>query len=222
MSEEVKEVVEEVKEVVEEVKKETKLNVWQKLSKVQVELKAPKNQYNSFGKYKYRSCEDICEGLKPLLDKYGFAVIFDDTSKVEGDRHYIVSTAIFIDSETGNTVKARGQAKEDESKKGMDGAQLTGSTTSYARKYALNALFLIDDTKDSDATNDHGKATTEAPNKVTNQHLNKLFGLAIRKGVDQSTVRKQVSKAFNKTAEEMTLTEYERVVAGYEKMKEKE
>lgn len=222
MSEEVKEVVEEVKEVVEEVKKETKLNVWQKLSKVQVELKAPKNQYNSFGKYKYRSCEDICEGLKPLLDKYGFAVIFDDTSKVEGDRHYIVSTAIFIDSETGNTVKARGQAREDESKKGMDGAQLTGSTTSYARKYALNALFLIDDTKDSDATNDHGKATTEAPNKVTNQHLNKLFGLAIRKGVDQSTVRKQISKAFNKTAEEMTLTEYERVVAGYEKMKEKE
>lgn len=222
MSEEVKEVVEEVKEVVEEVKKETKLNVWQKLSKVQVELKVPKNQYNSFGKYKYRSCEDICEGLKPLLDKYGFVVIFDDTSKVEGDRHYIVSTAIFIDSETGNTVKAKGQAREDESKKGMDGAQLTGSTTSYARKYALNALFLIDDTKDSDATNDHGKATTEAPNKVTNQHLNKLFGLAIRKGVDQSTIRKQISKAFNKTAEEMTLTEYERVVAGYEKMKEKE
>ena len=213
---------EEVKEVVEDIEKETKLNVWQKLSKVQVELKAPKNQYNSFGKYKYRSCEDICEGLKPLLDKYGFAVIFDDTSKVEGDRHYIVSTAIFIDSETGNTVKAKGQAREDESKKGMDGAQLTGSTTSYARKYALNALFLIDDTKDSDATNDHGKATTEAPNKVTNQHLNKLFGLAIRKGVDQSTVRKQISKAFNKTAEEMTLTEYERVVAGYEKMKEKE
>lgn len=226
MSEEVKEVVEEVKEVIEEVKKETKLNVWQKLSKVQVELKAPKNQYNSFGKYKYRSCEDICEGLKPLLDKYGFAVIFDDTSKVEGDRHYIVSTAIFIDSETGNTVKARGQAKEDESKKGMDGAQLTGSTTSYARKYALNALFLIDDTKDSDATNDHGKATTEAKNTtstgMTNQHLKKLFELGLKKGYSQEKVRQQVVKKFNKTAEEMTLAEYNKVIQGYEKLPDKE
>ncbi|EEA84938.1 ERF family protein [Peptacetobacter hiranonis] len=216
---------EEVKEVVEEVKK---LNVWQKLNRVQVELKAPKNQWNKFGKYYYRSCEDILEGLKPLLDKYNAIVLLSDETKVEEGRHYIVTTATFVDTDNGENVCVKAQAREDENKKGMDGAQLTGSTSSYARKYALNGLFCIDDTKDADATNDRGKAATEdkknieQPNKVTNQHLNKLFGLAIRKGVDQSTVRKQISKAFNKTAEEMTLTEYERVVAGYEKMKEKE
>ena len=210
---------EEVKEVVEEVKK---LNVQEKMNRVQIELKAPKNQYNKFGKYNYRSCEDILEGLRPLKEKYGFNVFLSDSVEYIGNRFYIVAEAEFVDSETGNSIKKYGRAREEEVKKGMDSSQITGSASSYARKYALNGLFAIDDTKDSDATNDHGKATTEAPNKVTNQHLNKLFGLAIRKGVDQSTVRKQISKAFNKTAEEMTLTEYERVVAGYEKMKEKE
>lgn len=203
-----------------------KLNVWQKLTRVQVELKAPKNQYNSFGKYKYRSCEDIIEGLKPLQDKYDFAVIFEDTTKQDGDRHYIVSTAIFINSENGEMIRANGQAKEDESKKGMDGAQLTGSATSYARKYALNALFLIDDTKDADATNDHGKANIQAKNTtstgLTNQHLNKLFELGIKKGHSQEKIRQRITKKYNKTAEELTLAEYNYIIQSYEKMPDKE
>lgn len=218
--------MDEVKEEKVEVKEE-KLNVWQKLSKVQVELKAPKNQYNSFGKYKYRSCEDICEGLKPLLDKYGFAVIFDDTSKVEGDRHYIVSTAIFIDADTGETVKAKGQAKEDESKKGMDGAQLTGSTTSYARKYRLNALFLIDDTKDSDATNDHSQENAQAQNgnndyTINQNQLKRLYAIASGKGVDSGTVKRQVLSKFGKEPKELNKSEYDRVCQGYEKLPNKE
>ena len=214
---------EEVKEVVEEVKK---LNVWQKLNRVQVELKAPKNQRNKFGKYYYRSCEDILEGLKPLLDKYNAIVLLSDETKVEEGRHYIVATATFVDTDNGENVCVKAQAREDENKKGMDGAQLTGSTSSYARKYALNGLFCIDDTKDSDATNNGAQTTTQAKKStstgMTNQHLNKLFELGVKKGYSQEKVRQQVVKKFNKTAEEMTMAEYNQVIQGYEKLPDKE
>ena len=209
-----------------EVKEENKLNVWQKLNRIQVELKAPKNQYNNFGKYKYRSCEDILEGLKPLLDKYNSVVLLSDETKVEEGRHYIVSTATFINADDGEKVTVTGQAREEDSKKGMDASQLTGSTSSYARKYALNGLFCIDDTKDSDATNNGTQPTTQAKNTtstgMTNQHLNKLFELGLKKGYSQEKVRQQVVKKFNKTAEEMTLAEYNKVIQGYEKLPDKE
>ena len=141
-------------------------SVYLKLMNVQSELKAPKNQYNSFGKYAYRSCEDILEALKPVLLKHKAAVIVTDDIVFVDGRHYVKATVKFIDAETGEVVENSALAREEESKKGMDACQLTGATSSYARKYALNGLFCIDDTKDSDATNTHGK---EAPTKAQTQ-----------------------------------------------------
>ena len=118
------------------------------LTKIQVELHAPKNQVNSFGNYKYRSCEDILEGLKPLLEKYEASLVISDEIVLVGDRYYVQATAIISADEGEVIVKAF--AREPESRKGMDDAQVTGATSSYARKYALNGLFAIDDTKDAD------------------------------------------------------------------------
>jgi len=125
----------------------------EKLTKIQAELKAPKGQYNSFGKYKYRSCEDIQEAVKPLLKKYNVSLTLSDDLQVIGERYYIKVTAVLVCNETKESVSVTSFAREEETKKGMDGSQVTGASSSYARKYALNGLFLIDDTKDSDATN---------------------------------------------------------------------
>ena len=122
----------------------------EKLTKIQYELKAPKKQYNSFGKYNYRSCEDILDALKPLLNKYNASVIIADDILQIGTRFYVKATATFIDNETGQQKMATALAREPESKKGMDESQITGTASSYARKYCLNGLFLIDDTKDAD------------------------------------------------------------------------
>ncbi len=119
---------------------------------IQTQLKAPKGQYNSFGKYHYRSCEDIVEAVKPLMHKHGCFLTMSDEVVREGERYYIRATVTITNSE-GQSVSATAMAREDETKKGMDGSQITGSSSSYARKYALNGLFAIDDTKDSDALN---------------------------------------------------------------------
>ena len=126
-----------------------------KLTEIQNELKAPKNQYNAFGKYKYRSCEDILEAVKPLLKKHGCTLTITDEVKEVGGMVFVNAYAEFSDGESGVQVEA--QAGIDPNRKGMDIAQSFGSSSSYARKYALNGLFLIDDTKDADATNNHGK-----------------------------------------------------------------
>lgn len=125
------------------------------LKKIQFELKAPKNQRNSFGNYNYRSCEDILEAVKPLLEKYNCLLSITDTVVEVGSRVYVKAEARFEDGD--NVMIATGYAREEETKKGMDGSQITGAASSYARKYALNGLFLIDDAKDSDATNTHDK-----------------------------------------------------------------
>lgn len=122
----------------------------EKLTRIQTELKAPKKQYNSFGKYNYRSCEDILDALKPLLDRYNASVIISDDIVLVGARFYVKATATFIDNETGQQKSATAFAREPETKKGMDESQITGTASSYARKYCLNGLFLIDDTKDAD------------------------------------------------------------------------
>lgn len=140
------------------------MNVYAKLANVQSALKAPKGQYNSFGKYKYRSCEDIVESVKPLLKKEGLLLNLTDTIEQIGDRYYVKATAIIIDTADGNMVSVEAFAREEETKKGMDGSQVTGASSSYARKYALNGIFAIDDTKDSDSTNTHGQEA-EAPKK---------------------------------------------------------
>ena len=125
------------------------MNIYQKLEAIQKSLKAPKGQMNKFGGYRYRSCEDILEAVKPLLN--GAVVTLSDTIREVGGRVYVEAEATFIDGENSVTVTA--YAREAETKKGMDESQITGAASSYARKYALNGLFLIDDTKDADATN---------------------------------------------------------------------
>lgn len=126
-----------------------------KLVAVQAALKAPKGQFNKFGGYKYRSCEDILEAVKPLLLEQGLQLTITDEPVEVGGRIYIKATATVTDG--SETAAVSGYAREAETKKGMDESQITGTASSYARKYALNGLFLIDDTKDADATNDHQK-----------------------------------------------------------------
>ena len=126
-----------------------------KLMEIQSELKAPKGQFNSFGKYAYRNCEDILESVKPLLKKHGCCLFISDEIVEMGGRFYVKATATFIDGDIHT--KATAFAREAADKKGMDEAQITGAASSYARKYALNGLFLIDDTKDADSLNTHGK-----------------------------------------------------------------
>lgn len=130
------------------------MSVFESLSKIQSELKAPKNLYNSFGKYKYRNAESILEAAKPLCAKYGCTLIVMDEIVLIGSRYYIKATAIVFDRE-GHSTSTTAFAREDETKKGMDGAQITGTASSYARKYALNGLFCIDDTKDPDSDEYH-------------------------------------------------------------------
>jgi hypothetical protein len=125
---------------------------------IQSELKAPKNQWNDFGKYNYRSAEDILEAVKPLLKEYKCHLTISDEMVVLGDRYYVKATATL--AKEGESISTTAYAREEESKKGMDSSQITGSTSSYARKYALNGLFCIDDTKDPDYTNTHGKEPT--------------------------------------------------------------
>ena len=119
------------------------------LTQIQNELKAPKSQYNSFGKYKYRNAEDIEQALKPLLAKYGATLTIDEDVRMVGDRIYFVETARYKDTE--QEVKVQGWARESQNKKGMDDSQISGATSSYAVKYALAKLFLIDDTRDTDS-----------------------------------------------------------------------
>lgn len=133
------------------------MSIYEKLLSVQSELKAPKGQYNSFGQYKYRSCEDILEAAKPICIKNGLCLILTDSIEFIGNRYYIKATAIITDGES--KMETTAYAREDEIKKGMDGSQITGSASSYARKYALNGLFNIDDAKDAD-TDEQTKATT--------------------------------------------------------------
>lgn len=182
---------------------ETK-NVYQKLMSVQKDLKAPKNQYNSFGKYRYRSCEDILEGVKPILNQYDCAITLADEIEQIGDRYYVKATATFFDCETGNAVSNTALARESDDKKGMDASQVTGTASSYARKYALNGLLLIDDTKDADTDENRneqtGRARSEAAKKgqatkeqnatdnankiIDEKSLNVLKELMQKKGID--------------------------------------
>jgi len=134
-----------------------------KLVNIQGRLKAPKNQRNNFGKYNYRSCEDILEAVKPLLAEQGLALTVSDIFIGEGLIPHIEATASVTDGK--DTVSVSAQAGVDPNRKGMDIAQSFGSSSSYARKYALNGLFLIDDTKDADATNTHGKNSTPSVTK---------------------------------------------------------
>ena len=196
------------------------MNVYEKLMTVQTKLRAPKGQYNSFGKYSYRSCEDILEALKPLLAEVGAIVNISDEVKLIGDRFYVEATAMFLDCETGDSVVARASAREDETKKGMDLAQVTGSVSSYARKYALNGLFAIDDNKDSDATNTHGKDIKPNMTPVSGlseAQLKRLFAIGNKAGFKKDVVEATVKKMFGCEPKDMTKDQYNTVCERLEK-----
>lgn len=137
------------------------------LIEIQQKLKAPKGQFNNFGKYKYRSCEDILEALKPLLYEYKCQLTLKDELIFVGTRYYIKATATIMNGQ-GHEVSTTALAREEETKKGMDGSQITGTSSSYARKYALNGLFCIDDTKDSDYPNKDDSGTKSSQSNAIN------------------------------------------------------
>lgn len=203
------------------------MSVHEKLMKVQSQLKAPKNQFNSFGKYNYRSCEDILEGLKPILAEVGAIVLLYDAIVQVGDRYYVQATAKFVDIESGDSVQTTAFAREDADKKGMDLAQVTGSVSSYARKYALNGLFCIDDAKDSDATNQHGKEqpkpTVVKPNTITPAQQKKIFAEASERGLTPETVKALVYKLYQgkiKSTSELTPAQMDELLKEFPEKKE--
>ena len=198
------------------------MSVYLKLLNVQSELKAPKSQYNSFGKYKYRSCEDILEALKPILNKNKATVIIsDDILFVEG-RHYIKATVKFIDTENGEMVENSALAREDEVKKGMDSSQITGSVSSYARKYALNGMFAIDDTKDSDSTNTHGvEPGNNGPGpgqyKLSAKQVGRLLAIGLKAGIKEPDIKKVIKSEFGKDKiEDLNKDQYDAVCSRLE------
>lgn len=154
-------------------------NIYNKLMTIQSNLKAPKGQYNNFGKYKYRSCEDILESVKPLLSQHDCALVITDDIVMLGERIYVKATAKLISG--SEHIESSAFAREEDTKKGMDSSQVTGAASSYARKYALNGLFCIDDTKDSDTTNtgqessERDKAIKEAKSAKTMKELESVW-----------------------------------------------
>ena len=190
-------------------------NVYTKLVEVQSKLKAPKSQFNKFGNYAYRNCEDILEALKPLLNEVKAIVNISDEIVLIGERYYVKATVKFIDAETGEVVEASAMAREEETKKGMDASQLTGSTSSYARKYALNGLFAIDDTKDADTTNTHGKENVKS---LSEAQLKRMYVIGKNAGYENSKVDSMINQKYNKKACDMTKEEYDNVVEGLQKI----
>ena len=187
-----------------------------KLMNIQQELKAPKGQYNSFGKYAYRSCEDILEAVKPLLKKEKVVLTISDELQYIGNRYYIKATVTLIDTESEATISNSAYAREEETKKGMDGSQITGASSSYARKYALNGLFGIDDNKDSDTTDIQSKEEKEdkkaSPKQIEliqkyyqGENLTKLLEVNNLERLEDMSINKAseiLSKLFKKKDEE--------------------
>lgn len=163
------------------------MRILEKLNKIQAELKAPKGQMNKFGNYRYRSCEDILESTKPLLQETKTALTLNDELVQIGERYYVKATACLHDTESDENIHIQALAREEEVKKGMDSSQITGAASSYARKYALNGLLAIDDTKDSDATNNHGKETQpEVPKTTKPETIDKVKVKEINEMIDKT------------------------------------
>lgn len=174
------------------------MSIYQKLSNIQKELFVPKNQKNDFGKYNYRSCEDILQAVKPICEREKCVLFLSNDMECIGNRNYVKATARLIELETGEQIESIAHAREDEVKKGMDGSQVTGASSSYARKYALAGLFCIDNEKDAD-TNEYTKRQKEAKEEkpdpvylptddkvVTTEQWNKLASEMKRTGATDS------------------------------------
>lgn len=211
------------------------MSIQSKLLEIQKELKVPKGQWNDYGKYHFRSCEDILEAVKPLAHERNCIVLLTDDIVVAGDWHYVKSIAMLKDCETGEVVSNAAYAREIEKKSGMDESQLTGTASTYARKYALNGLFAIDDVKDAD-TNEHRKQTNAGkgqqnkngqnkggnrsdgkPNKLSDAQINRLMKIAnksdkVQKDNVEGFVRALVKQRLNKDdLKDMTRAEYDKI-----------
>ena len=210
------------------------MNIYEKLLVIQTKLNAPKNQHNKFGNYYYRSCEDILEGLKSHLEETKTTVTVSDEVVLIGERYYIKATATLHDCEEAGCVTNTAYAREELSKKGMDASQITGATSSYARKYALNGLFCIDDVKDND-TNERKKETdakkkeaeeqakTEAENKkIENSVINKVkVNALLKRCSDEEVAVEKILKLYNVTKlEELTELKYANINLHWNKIKE--
>lgn len=202
------------------------MTIYEKLQAIQQELKVPKDQKNTFGNYMYRSCEDILEKLKPLEAKHGVVLILSDDAVAVGDRLFIKATATLRDIKTDEQVQTSAFAMHSIEKKGMDDSQMSGTASSYARKYACNALFLLDDTKDAD-TDEFGKQMQAKSSGYSNgtrlefdavrEHLDKLddlksvdaYGEELKKKHPSMTKAQAdaISKMFNKRREEISQNE---------------
>lgn len=189
-------------------------NIYSRLQAVQMELKAPKDQYNNFGKYSYRSCEDILEVVKPLCQKQGLLLSLTDEIVEMGGRNYIKSIARVIEMETGKDFFTVAFAREDETKKGMDGSQISGCASSYARKYALNGLFCIDDTKDVDTLDNRSEVQL-----ATQKQQNELEVLCQKTGSDLTKV---LAWVHCQNIKELTVPAWQRAVAGLRIKEQKE
>lgn len=163
-----------------------KVTIYKKLLNIQKELNVPKGQYNEFGGYSYRNAEDILNAIKPLLWENECTAFFrKDVIEQVGDRYYLVATFDFVDISTGEKITVEARAREEEKKKGMDASQITGAASSYARKYALNGIFLIDDAKDAD-TNEYQKQQKQGANtKQQKQYINDNQLQQIYNGINQ-------------------------------------
>ena len=174
-------------------KKENEVNnmsIYEKLLKVQVNLTATKDKRNDFGKYNYRNAETILRNLRPYMNEYGFVVVLKDNIEYVNERYYVKATAIMIDIESGKEIEAYAYARESTSKKGMDDAQVSGATSSYARKYALCALFAIDDGEDNDSPEYQEKVrkAEEASNKRKTK-LNELGNIMKTKNIKEEQIK---------------------------------
>ena len=191
------------------------MNVYEKLIAIQSELKAPKSQYNNFGKYAYRNCEDILEALKPILKEHKSTIYISDEIVTVLERFYIKATVTFIDAETGEKIINTAYAREEESKKGMDGSQVTGASSSYARKYALNGMFAIDDTKDSDFTNTTVKGDNSA---LSEAQIKRLLAIASKVNISADDVKVVVAKKFGvQDLRKMNKQQYDEICSRLEK-----
>ena len=185
------------------------MNIYGKLLNIQAELKAPKGQYNSFGKYKYRSCEDILEAIKPLCKENKAILTLTDEVVQVGERFYVKATATLHDTESEGSISNNAWAREDDTKKGMDGSQITGTSSSYARKYALNGLFCIDDTKDADTDEftKQNKKEKNSPYDYTEDFMTEEQTFIIA-GLDPS-LKEQLRNHYNKDIMKLTRSEAE-------------
>lgn len=192
------------------------MSIYAKLLRIQQELKAPKNQFNSFGKYNYRSCEDILEGVKPLLQETNTTLIIRDEIITVGERYYVKAIATLYECEGDGQIYSTAMAREEESKKGMDGSQVTGASSSYARKYALNGLFAIDDTKDADTKD--GKDDDKPKSVLTDAQIKRAYAIAKTNNITEDALKQWIKTKFSKDSlKDLSKKEYDELCQALEK-----